>query len=268
MKNMKVAAIQMNSCDSVSDNLILAAKLVTQAAQRGAIFVLLPEYFYFMGTTDESRVMLGETPGNGPIQSFLAELARANNIWLSAGTVPLRSQDPTKVYNTNLLFNDSGICVGRYDKIHLFGFNNGSERYAEADTLVAGNTVQTFNTVIGNVRASVCYDLRFPEMYRQSSGYDVITAPAAFTYTTGEAHWETLLRSRAIENQCYVIAAAQTGVHPNGKRTFGHSMIIDPWGVILDQKEEGNGFVIAEIDSFYTAKIRPNLPASNNRVFI
>ena len=263
----KVAAIQMNSTNHVADNLRLAAELVTAAANAGAQLVLLPEYFCFMGKTDDARVALGEQSGDGPIQAFLSQLARENQIWLSAGTVPLCSDDPNRVYNSNLLYNELGEYVARYDKIHLFGFKNEAESYAEADTLMPGKQIRTFSTPVGNIRASVCYDLRFPEMYRQAPVYELITVPAAFTYTTGEAHWETLLRTRAIENQCYVIAAAQTGTHPNGKRTYGHSMIIDPWGVILDQKVDGNGFVIAEIDLFYLTHIRQILPALDNRIF-
>ncbi len=263
----KVAAIQMNSQDVISDNLILAASLVKSAAQAGAQLILLPEYFCFMGKTDAERLALGETYGNGPIQSFIAELAKTYAVWISAGTIPLVSPEAHKVYNSNLLFNDAGECVGRYDKIHLFGFDNGIESYAEADTLAAGNMIQTFNTPVGNIRASVCYDLRFPELYRQEPKFDVITMPAAFTYTTGEHHWETMLKTRAIENQCYVIAAAQTGVHPNGKQTFGHSMIIDPWGKVLDQQVSENGFAFAELDFDYLHSVRRDLPALKNRVF-
>ncbi len=266
-KTAKVAAVQINSHESVSENLILAASLVKEAAQAGAQFILLPEYFCFMGKNDAERVALGETYGDGPIQSFIAELARTHQVWISAGTIPLISAEPNKVFNSNLLFDDCGACVGRYDKIHLFGFDNGIESYAEADTLAAGDEIQTFVTAVGNVRASVCYDLRFPELFRQEPVFEIITMPAAFTYTTGEYHWETLLKARAIENQSYVIAAAQTGVHPNGKRTFGHSMIIDPWGKVLDQHVSGNGFAIAELDFSYLKTVRRDLPALQNRVF-
>lgn len=262
-----VAAIQMNSQDNVTDNLGLVAQLIQAAVYAGAKFILLPEYFCFMGKTDTDRVALGEPFGDGPIQTFIATLAKQHEVWISAGTIPLLSSEPNKVYNSNLLFNELGECVGRYDKIHLFGFDNGIESYAEADTLAAGSALQTFVTQIGRVRAAVCYDLRFPEMYRQEPIFDVITMPAAFTYTTGECHWETLLKARAIENQSYVIAAAQTGVHPNGKRTFGHSMIIDPWGKVLAQQASGNGFALAELDFDYLATVRSDLPALKNRVF-
>jgi predicted amidohydrolase len=261
-----VAAIQMNSQDNVTDNLGLAAQLIQAAVYAGAEFILLPEYFCFMGKTDIERVALGEPFGDGPIQQFMAALAKQHGVWISAGTIPLISAEPHKVYNSNLLFNDAGDCVGRYDKIHLFGFDNGIESYAEADTLAAGSSLQTFATQIGPVRPSVCYDLRFPEMYRKEPAYEIITMPAAFTYTTGECHWETLLKARAIENQSYVIAAAQTGVHPNGKRTFGHSMIIDPWGKVLAQQESGNGFALAGLDFDYLKTVRSDLPALKNRV--
>lgn len=262
----RVAAIQMNSRDNLQDNLSLAADLVAGAVAEGALFVLLPEYFCFMGKQDQDRLALEEKIGDGPIQTFLSGLAKQHQIWLSGGTIPIQSDDPSHVYNSNLLFNDEGMCVGRYDKIHLFGFKDNTESYAEADTLKAGDTVTTFSTPVGHIRASVCYDLRFPELYRLAPLCDLITAPAAFTYTTGEAHWEILLRCRAIENQCYVIAAAQTGLHPNGKKTYGHSMIIDPWGNVLDKKEEGNGYVIADIDLLHMAAVRQRLPALQNRV--
>lgn len=266
-QNPIVAAIQMNSQDNVTDNLGLAAQLIQGAVLAGAQFILLPEYFCFMGKTDAERVALGEPYKDGQIQTFIATLAKKHGVWISAGTIPLVSPEPQKVYNSNLLFNDLGVCVGRYDKIHLFGFDNGNESYAEADTLAYGSQIQTFSTPVGKIRPSVCYDLRFPEMYRQAPAYQVITMPAAFTYTTGEYHWETLLKARAIENQSYVIAAAQTGVHPSGKSTFGHSMIIDPWGRVIAQQESENGFVIAELDFEYLNKVRSDLPALKNRVF-
>lgn len=263
----KVAAIQMNSGAVLANNLARAGELVAEAAQAGARLVLLPEYFCLMGEHDSDRVAIGEPFGDGPIQRFLSDLAKREQVWLSAGTVPLTSSEPGKVFNSNLWFDDQGQCVGRYDKIHLFGFDNGQESYLESATLAAGRTLTTVTTPVGEVRASVCYDLRFPELYRQQSGYAVITAPAAFTYTTGQAHWELLLRSRAVENQCYVVAAAQTGIHPGGKRTFGHSMIVDPWGNILDCREEGEGIVIAAINFSHMMKIRQQLPALKNRIF-
>ncbi|RQW62346.1 carbon-nitrogen hydrolase family protein [Vibrio viridaestus] len=264
---MKIAAIQMNSGSVVEDNIELAESLVNDAVKLGAEIILLPEYFCLMGEKDQDRVEIGEEYLNGPIQDSMSALAKQHKIFLIAGTIPLLSPEKEKVFNSQLLFSPEGECLGRYDKVHLFGFDNGKEAYREADILSAGNAIKTFRIDEIDVRPSVCYDLRFPEFYRQNSGYELITAPAAFTYTTGQAHWELLLRTRAIENQCYVIAAAQTGIHPNGSRTYGHSMIIDPWGKVLAQQEEGNGVVIAEMDISELQKVRQQLPALKNRVF-
>ncbi|WP_409421875.1 carbon-nitrogen hydrolase family protein [Pseudaeromonas sp. ZJS20] len=263
---VRIAAVQMNSGDDLQQNLHSAAHWVAEAVARGASFVLLPEYFCLMGKTDAERVALGESPAQGPIQAAMAALARQHGIWLSAGTLPLISPEPGKVFNSNLLFDPEGRCAGRYDKIHLFGFDNGDECYAESRILAAGQEVVTFETSFGRVRPSVCYDLRFPELYRQAGGFSLLTAPAAFTYTTGEAHWALLLRCRAVENQCYVLAAAQTGWHPGGQRTYGHSMIVDPWGRVLDCLADGEGVVCADLDLDYLGKVRSQLPALNNRV--
>lgn len=262
-----VAAIQMNSNDDVADNLQRARKWVLEAAQKGAQFVVLPEYFCFIGQNDAARLAHAEPDSGGVISQALRAIAKEAQVWLSAGTIPLISPDKDKVYNTNLLFNPEGECVGRYDKIHLFGFDNGQESYKESDTLYPGKVVTTFELPFAKVRPSVCYDLRFPELYRLHKEYEVITVPAAFTYTTGQAHWELLLRARAVENQCVVIAAAQTGVHPNGNRTFGHSMIIGPWGEVLAMLEEGEGVVTAEIDLERLDQSRQQLPALKNRIF-
>ena len=262
-----VAAIQMNSNDDVADNLQRARKWVLEAAQKGAQFVVLPEYFCFIGQNDAARLAHAEPDSGGVISQALRAIAKEAQVWLSAGTIPLISPDKDKVYNTNLLFNPEGECVGRYDKIHLFGFDNGQESYKESDTLYPGKAVATFELPFAKVRPSVCYDLRFPELYRLHKEYEVITVPAAFTYTTGQAHWELLLRARAVENQCVVIAAAQTGVHPNGNRTFGHSMIIGPWGEVLAMLEEGEGVVTAEIDLERLDQSRQQLPALKNRIF-
>ena len=265
---MKIAAIQMSSRADIQHNLNIAREMVAKAAQDGADCVLLPEYFYCMGKNDHDRVSLAEDYLSGPIQDFLAKIAKECGIWLIAGTVPIRSDEPDKFYNSQLIFDPSGVCVGRYDKIHLFGFDNGLESYQESNTMAAGTEIQTFDLGEVRVRPSICYDLRFPEYYRYESGFEIITAPAAFTYTTGKAHWEVLLRSRAIENQCYVVAAAQTGEHENGSRTYGHSMIVDPWGQIMDCLAEGEGVVSATLDFQELNKIRTQLPALNNRVFV
>lgn len=261
-----IAAIQMSSSQNIAENLATAERLVRQAADAGATLVVLPEYFYLMGKTDAERVSVGEVWGNGPIQDCLQSIAQECECWLLGGTVPLLGPDPDHVYNSSLMFNPQGDCVSRYDKIHLFGFQSGQESYCEADVLAAGQLVQTVSTPAGQVRCSVCYDLRFPELYRHAPVPDIIAVPAAFTYTTGAAHWEVLLRARAIENQCYVIAAAQTGVHPSGNRTFGHSMIIDPWGTVISQRPDGEGVVMAEMDPAFMMDIRRKLPALQNRV--
>ncbi len=264
---MKVAAIQMNSGDVVADNLTLAASLVKDAVSQGCEFVLLPEYFCLMGVTDQARLELGEAFGDGPIQAAMSALAKECGIWIAAGTIPLLSDEPDKVLNSQLLFNPDGECVNRYDKVHLFNFDNGKESYREADILTAGKEIKLFELPEFKVQPSICYDLRFPELYRSNTGYEVLTVSAAFTYTTGLAHWELLLRSRAVENQCYVIASAQTGTHPNGRKTFGHSMIIDPWGKVIAQQEDGNGVVIADMDIDELQRVRQQLPALQNRVF-
>ncbi|PPC79365.1 acyltransferase [Pokkaliibacter plantistimulans] len=266
MNNIKIAAVQMNSGADVAANLALARHWVTEAAAAGASLVVLPEYFYLMGEQESQRVALAEPWQAGPIQAFLSGLARELGVWLLAGSIPLASDDPERVYNSSTLYDNNGECVGRYDKIHLFGFDNGVESYREADVFKAGQQIATFATPAGRLRSSICYDVRFSELYRHAPGFELLAVPAAFTATTGEAHWEVLLRARAIENQCYVIAAAQTGVHPSGKRTFGHSMIIDPWGKVLALLAEGNGYVMAEIDADYLSKVRLNLPALAHRM--
>lgn len=265
--NVKVAAIQMNSDERVEYNLQAARDLIEEAANQGCQFAVLPEFFCFMGAESKDRLPYAEPFGQGHIQAALAKFAQQSHIWLSAGTIPLTTDNSEKIYNSNLLFDPQGQCVGRYDKIHLFGFDNGQECYRESDTLMAGDDIETFTLPFANVRPSVCYDLRFPELYRKENGYEVITVPAAFTYTTGKAHWEVLLRARAIENQCFVIAAGQTGVNPSGNITFGHSMIVDPWGTVLAQKADGIGVVVAEMDLDRLRECRQQLPALDNRIF-
>jgi len=260
-----VAAIQMISSPSVSDNLATARRLVSQAAQDGAQLVLLPEYWAIMGLNDSDKVKVAEPLGSGPIQDFMSGLARELKIWLIGGTLPLASEDAEKVINTTLVYNPKGEHVGRYDKIHLFGFTKGTESYNESKTIVPGQHVGVFDAPFGKVGMSVCYDLRFPELFRAMGPVALIVLPAAFTYTTGMAHWEILLRARAIENQCYVLAAAQGGNHPNGRRTWGHSMLIDPWGVVKAVLPEGEGVVRGEIDLAYMDGVRESLPALKHR---
>lgn len=260
-----VAAIQMVSTPDVADNIATARRLVAQAAAGGATLVSLPEYWPIMGMSDTDKVGHAEHPGAGPIQQFMSDAARGHGIWLIGGTLPLVSPDAGKVMNTTLVYNPDGEPAGRYDKIHLFGFNKGDESYDEARTIVPGAHIGTFEAPFGRVGMSVCYDLRFPELYRAMGECALIVVPAAFTYTTGSAHWEVLLRARAIENQCYVLAAAQGGTHQNGRRTFGHSMLIDPWGAIKAVLAEGEGVIRGEIDLAVLANVRESLPALKHR---
>ena len=260
-----VAAVQMISSPSVAANIETARRLIGQAAATGASLVTLPEYWAIMGQHDSDKVAHAEQPGRGPIQDFMAQMAREHGVWLIGGTLPLASELEGKVLNTTLVYDPQGQAVGRYDKIHLFGFSKGSESYDEARTIVPGAAVGSFEAPFGRVGLSVCYDLRFPELYRAMGPCALIVVPAAFTHTTGLAHWEVLLRARAIENQCYVLAAAQGGLHPNGRRTWGHSMLIDPWGEIKAVLPEGEGVVSGEIDPLFLDSVREALPALKHR---
>ncbi|MGN6703871.1 MAG: carbon-nitrogen hydrolase family protein [Burkholderiaceae bacterium] len=262
---IRAAAVQMISAPSVEDNFATAGRLIAQAARDGAKLVLLPEYWPSMGMRETDKVALAETPGDGPIQRFMADAAREHGIWLIGGTLPMVSPDAGRVLNTMLVYRPDGERIGRYDKIHLFSFVNGDEAYDEARTIVPGAPVGTVETSFGRVGLSVCYDLRFPELYRAMGECALIVVPAAFTWTTGRAHWEILLRARAIENQCYVLAAAQGGTHPNGRRTWGHSMLIDPWGQILSVVPEGEGVAAGMIDFGRIAQVRRDLPALRHR---
>ena len=262
---MKVAAIQMVSGPRVAENLETAALLVADAVAQGARLVVLPEYFPIIGAADADRVRAREAFGDGPIQAWLAETARRHGIWLFAGSIPLAASTPDKMRNSSLVFNPAGACVERYDKVHLFGFSKGEESYDEASFIEAGDQLVAVDTPFGRVALSICYDLRFPELYRALAPVDLILVPAAFTETTGRAHWEILLRARAIENQCYLLAVGQGGTHENGRQTHGNSMIIDPWGDILDRKAKGPGVVIADLDHQRIAEIRESLPALAHR---
>ncbi|CAH0168628.1 2-oxoglutaramate amidase [Massilia sp. Bi118] len=265
MSKTTVAAVQMVSSPSVDENLETARRLLAQAADGGAKLVTLPEYWPIMGMLDTDKVGLAEQPGQGLIQEFMAAQARQHGIWLIGGTMPIASGDSGRVLNTTLVYDPEGQPVSRYDKIHLFGFTKGDESYDEARTIVPGAAVGTFEAPFGRVGLSVCYDLRFPELYRAMGECALIVVPAAFTHTTGMAHWEVLLRARAIENQCYVLASAQGGTHRNGRRTFGHSMLIGPWGEVRGQLPEGEGVVIGEIDTGFLAEVRQSLPALKHR---
>ncbi|MCS6763519.1 MAG: carbon-nitrogen hydrolase family protein [Candidatus Protistobacter heckmanni] len=270
---LKVAAVQtVSGCDAAA-NLQRGLELARQAAAGGARLILLPEYFCLMGRQESDKVAIREADGEGQMQAALAAFAAEVKVWLLAGTIPLAVPDPAKVANTVLVYGPDGKRHARYDKIHLFRYASGREEYDEARTISAGDTPVVAEVDADGARyrvgLSVCYDLRFPELYRAMGAdkpLDLIMVPAAFTYGTGKVHWEILLRARAIENQCYVLASAQGGTHENGRRTWGHSMLIDPWGEIVAQLPEGEGLVAGEIDTARTADIRAKLPALEHRV--
>ncbi len=262
---VKVAAIQMASGPYVAANLSEAERLIEIAANQGARLVVLPEYFAIMGLKETDKVAVREEEGKGPIQSFLAKMAKKHKIWLVGGSIPLVSNFPNKVRNSCLVFDDKGQLAARYDKIHLFGLDLGNEHYHEEKTIESGDVVKVVDTPFGRVGLSICYDLRFPELYRAMKDVNIIVVPAAFTDTTGRAHWETLIRARAIENLSYVIASAQGGYHLSGRETHGNSMIVDPWGVILDRLPRGSGVVISTINPQYQASLRNSLPALKHR---
>jgi len=270
---MKVAAIQMVSTGVVQDNLEQARALLEQAARQGAELAILPEYFCLIGQHDGDKLAIQEPFGTGTIQSAMAEAARDLGVWIVAGTLPISAPTPDKVFNSSLAFNPQGECVARYDKIHLFRFDNGKEHYDESRVLDRGHTPTRFalpskDGHTWQVGLSVCYDLRFSELYRgyAADGADLLLVPAAFTHTTGKAHWEVLLRARAIENLAYVAAAAQGGVHPNGRQTWGQSIVIDPWGHVLAEQAQGPGVVIADLDFVAMQHWRGQLPALQHRV--
>lgn len=267
---MKMAALQMVSGPDLTTNLATARQLLAQAAHLGAELAVLPEYFCHMGQRDTDKLALAETPGQGRIQAMLSQAAKDLQLWVVGGTLPMATADAHHVSNTCLVYDPSGACVARYDKIHLFRFDNGRERYDESAVLVRGDAPVSFLLTPREgpairVGLTVCYDLRFPELYRLL-GADLLLVPAAFTHTTGQAHWEVLLRARAIENQAYVLASAQGGEHPNGRRTWGHSMVVDPWGQVLAQQAQGTGVVLATLDNAMLAQARTNLPALQHRV--
>jgi predicted amidohydrolase len=264
----KVAAVQMASGPNVAGNLSEARRLIEMAASQGAQLVVLPEYFPIMGMTEMDKVAVREEPGSGTIQNFMREVARKNRIWLIGGSIPLAAGTPDKVLNTCLVFDDNGEQVARYDKIHLFNLDLGNEHYHEARTIEPGNKVVVVDTPFGRIGLAVCYDLRFPELFRAMKSVDIIVLPSAFTETTGKVHWEVLVRARAIENLAYVIAAAQGGYHINGRETYGHSMIVDPWGRVLDEISRGSGVVVADINLAYQASLRASLPALSHRTLV
>ena len=266
---LKIAAIQMVSSASPQENLETARRLIKAAAHDGAQIVVLPEYFCIMGLKDTDKVNIREKLGSGPIQEALAAIAKDSGIYLIAGTIPLEAKNPNKVLNTTLVFSPDGQRVGRYDKIHLFGFQTSTERYQESETIEAGEQPGIIKIAINGTEwffgLSICYDLRFPELYRALGQVDCHIIPAAFTYTTGKDHWEILLRARAIENQCFVLASAQGGIHQNQRRTWGNTMLIDPWGDVLANLPEGEGFISGVLSKDKLNEVRSKLPALAHR---
>lgn len=273
MSVTRIAAIQMTSGPEVGPNLDAAGRLIAEAAAQGAKLVALPEYFPFIGASDEARFAARESfcadAAVAPIQDFLARTAKQHGVWIVGGSLPLDCGDPQKLLNSCLVFDDQGRQVARYDKIHLFAFKKGAEEYNEARTIQPGNLVVAFDSPFGRIGLGICYDLRFPELFRQAGAekpVDLFILPAAFTETTGKAHWEVLLRARAIENLCYVMAPAQGGRHPTGRMTHGNTMIIDPWGEIIARLDKEPGVIVADLDSERIARVRSNLPALGHAV--
>ena len=266
---LQMASIQMVSTPKLEENLETAARLIKAASDCGSQLVVLPEYFCLMGLKDTDKVVAREAVGSGPIQERLAAIAEENNIYLVAGTIPLEAKETNKVLNTSLVFNPQGKQIARYDKIHLFGFQTDTERYEESETIAPGSQPSQFQVIINGINwhfgLSICYDLRFPELYRALGEVDCHIIPAAFTYTTGKEHWEILLRARAIENQCYVLSSAQGGVHINQRRTWGESMLIDPWGQILANLPQGEGFITGTLSKDKLKEVRSKLPALKHR---
>ena len=274
---MKVAAIQMVSGCVVEANLERARELLARAAEAGAELAVLPEYFCLLGRQDTDKLSAQEAPGHGPIQRALSDAARELGLWIVGGTLPLREAPgpgpAARVRNTCLVLDPRGATVGRYDKIHLFRFDNGRERFDESRVLDAGGEPALFELPsrdghVWRVGLSVCYDLRFPELYRAyaAQGADLLLVPSAFTWTTGQAHWEVLLRARAIENLSWVVAPAQGGTHENGRRTWGHTSIVDPWGSVVACEPEGEAVVLADLDAARLRSVRQQLPALGHRV--
>ena len=261
----RIAGVQMASGPNVEGNLNEAERLIAMAAEQGASLVALPENFALMGMSEHDKVAVREEEGAGPIQAFLAASAKRHNIWVAGGSVPLASSVAGKVRSACLVYDDRGQCVARYDKIHLFGFDMGEESYREERTIEPGSEVVTIDCPAGRLGLSICYDVRFPELYRAMGEVDILLVPSAFTETTGRAHWETLIRARAIENLAYVLAPAQGGYHVNGRETHGDSMIVDPWGVVLDRLPRGSGVVLASVDLPHLRRLRQSLPAHAHR---
>ena len=268
-RKRKIAAIQMATSPNVSANLLEAERLIADAVENGAGLVVLPENFAFMGKQDRDLCALREADGDGPLQEFLSQLAKRYGIWLVGGTIPMEANDNSKVRAACLVYDDRGKRVARYDKIHLFDVNlvEANERYVESATIEPGDQVVVVDSPFGKLGLAICYDLRFPELFRTllDKGMEIVCMPSAFTAITGKAHWDTLVRARAIENLSYVVAAAQGGFHMNGRETHGHSMIVDPWGSILAQIPRGTGSVSCVLDLDYLTNTRRNFPTIHHR---
>jgi deaminated glutathione amidase len=267
---MKVAAAQMTSGPDVTANLSVATQLAEEAKAAGAALLALPENFAFMGLADADKRRVAEAEGEGPIQRWLADTARRLSLWLVAGTIPLRRRDEERVAAACLVFDASGRCAGRYDKIHLFDVDipDRKETYRESANIAPGTAPKWLDSPLGRLGLTVCYDIRFPELFRQlaAQGAQLFTVPSAFTLPTGRAHWQTLLRARAIENLCYVVAPAQSGFHPSARETYGDSLIVDYWGRVLARRPRGHGVVVATIDLERQAEARAAFPALRHRV--
>lgn len=266
MATFLVAAIQMVSTPDVATNLASAERLIAQASAAGARLAALPENFYLIGRHEGDKVKVREPDGRGPIQDFLSTAAKRHGVWIVGGTAPIECGENDRIFSASLVFDDAGRRVARYDKMHLFRFDGGGdERYDESRSLQPGARAASVDSPFGRLALSICYDVRFPELYRSLGSFDVIFVPSAFTVPTGRAHWDILLRARAVENQAYVVAPAQGGLHPSGRRTYGHTMVVDPWGEVLAQREEGEGVVLAQIDTERIREVRRSLPALLNR---
>jgi predicted amidohydrolase len=265
----KVAAIQMTSSHIVADNMAAAANLLREAKDLGCDIACLPENFSFIGLRDADKLQVAEPDGEGAVQSFLSATARELKMWILGGTIVIRGDTERRVANASLLIDARGKRVARYDKIHLFDVTipGRDEQYRESTHVTAGREPVIADTPVGKLGLSVCYDMRFPELYRElvSRGAEWLAMPAAFTVPTGRAHWETLLRARAIENLCYVVAPAQTGTHTSGRETYGDSLIVDYWGQVLSRLAKGSGVITAEIDLAKEAETRARFPALDNR---
>ena len=266
---IRAAALQMVSSPDVNANLDTVNSLMKQAAEVKARLIVLPEYFPILSEDEQEKLNHREEYGSGPLQEFLADHAQRLGAWIVGGSIPLATEDPERVTNSSLLFNPEGLCVARYDKMHLFDvFVDGrNESYNESKTMVAGEKVIVADTAIGKIGLSICYDLRFPELYRSmlDKGVNIITVPSAFTETTGRKHWELLVRARAVENLCYVVATNQGGQHTEKRKTWGHSMIVDPWGEILCSMETGVGMIYADLDLEQQESLRNSFPALQHR---